>query len=180
MSEPILAEISIGGRIHRELAGNLLTAIRDQRVSLEWGDARFEPQTPEELLWACQVKEGVRVLWLCDDQANYGEFRQLEAFLVGAGIAFDRRSNATFQFDAEVVQFRPGMSPVKYPSDSSGRPFVPAALMASIAKALDQAADTAEGQTSLELLRRLRGLQQLVHEHVPRALPPLAAFEIVK
>jgi hypothetical protein len=62
MSEPIPAEISIGGRIHRELAGELLTAIRDQRVSLEWGDARFEPQTAEELLSGCQVKDGVRVV----------------------------------------------------------------------------------------------------------------------
>jgi hypothetical protein len=180
MSEPIPAEILIGGRVRRDLVGKLSKAIRDQRMALEWGDARFEPETAEELLSACQAKERVRVLWLRDDQANYGEFRQLEAFLVGAGIAFDRRSNATFQFDAEVVQFRPGTTPIKYPSDSGGRPFVPAATMTSIAKAIDQAADTAEGQTSLELLRRLRGLQQLVNEHMPRALPPLAAFEIVE
>lgn len=179
MSEPIPAEISIGGEIRVELVPELCKAIAAEYVSLEWGDAHFEPKTAEDLLSACQVKEGVRLLWLCADQANYGELRQLEAFLVGAGIPFRRRSNATYQFDAEVAEFRMGTDPVRYPSDSSGRPFLSLPTMVLIAEAADQAARTAEGQTSLELLRRLRNLQQLVHEHVPAALPPLPAFEIV-
>src|SRR5438270_7869811 len=98
MSEPIPAEISIGGKIRVEVVPELCKAIADQYVSLEWGDARFVPQTAEDLLSACQAREGVRLLWLCADQANYGELRQLEAFLVGAGIPFQRRSNATYQF----------------------------------------------------------------------------------
>ena len=179
MSEPIPAEISIGGQIRAELVAGLCRAIADQYVSLEWGDARFEPQTADDLLSACQLKTGVRLLWLCADQANYGELRQLEAFLVGAGIPFRRRSNATYQFDAEVVEFRAGTGLVQYPSDSGGRPFLSLPTMVLIVEAVDQAADTAKEQTSLELLRRLRNLQQLVHENVPRAVPPLTAFEIV-
>ena len=51
--------------------------------------------------------------------------------------------------------------------------------MTTIAAAIDQAANTAEGQTALELLRRLRNLQQLVHEAKPVVAPPLEPFEIV-
>jgi hypothetical protein len=44
-------------------------------------------------------------------------------------------------------------------SDNSGQPLIPLVTMTPIAAALDQAVDTAEGQTAIELLRRLRNLQ---------------------
>jgi hypothetical protein len=49
----------------------------------------------------------------------------------------------------------------------------------SIAEAVDGAANTAEGQTALELLRRLRNIQQLIHEAMPVVVPPLGPFEIL-
>jgi hypothetical protein len=51
--------------------------------------------------------------------------------------------------------------------------------MTKIAEAVDEAANTAEGQTALELLRRLRNIQQLMHETMPVVVPPLEPFEIV-
>ncbi|HEV2968428.1 MAG TPA: hypothetical protein VGY55_00475 [Pirellulales bacterium] len=179
MSEPIPAEIWIGGKTRREQVPQLCKAIEDAGVALEWGDAYFAPETGEELETACQDKDGVRLLCLCDDQANYGEFKLLEEFLVRERITYRRKSDAKYEFDAEVVEHRPQVGQVRYPSDSSGQPFVPLATMMQIAATIDEAANTAQGQTALELLRRLRNVQQLLHEALPVVVPPLEPFEIV-
>jgi hypothetical protein len=56
---------------------------------------------------------------------------------------------------------------------------VPLEKLTRIATAIDKATETAEGQTALELLRRLRNLQQLAHESQPIVVPPLAAIDII-
>jgi hypothetical protein len=179
MSESIPAEIWIGGRIPSEHVSELCEVIGVQEVSLEWGEARFEPETADDLVAICKVRNGVRLLFLCDDQANSGEFADLEEFLIGTGISFRRRSESKAEFDGELVEYRPGIGPVRTPCDGGGCPFVPLPTMISVAEAVDQAANTAEGQTALELLRRLRNLQHLVHESMPVVVPPLEPFEIV-
>ena len=66
-----------------------------------------------------------------------------------------------------------------YSTDNSGQPLIPLDTLTAIAEAVDSATSTAEGQTALELLRRLRNLQQLVHETMPTLVPPLEPFEII-
>jgi hypothetical protein len=107
MSEPIPTEISIGDKIRVALVPGLCKAIADEHVALDWGDSYFEPATAEELLAACQEHDGVRVLWLCDDQANHRRFDMLEGFLEREKISFRHKSDARFDFDAEVIQYRP-------------------------------------------------------------------------
>ena len=46
-------------------------------------------------------------LW--DNQAPGGEFPELEAYLTGANIAFDRYSEPALGYDGQLAQFRPGM-----------------------------------------------------------------------
>jgi hypothetical protein len=179
MSEPIPTEISIGGKIRADQVPGLCKAIAEECVSLEWGDAYFRPETAEDLLAACQQFDGVRVLWLCNDQANYGRFDVLEGFLEREKISFRHKSDARFDFDAEVVQYRPQIGKVCYASENSGQPLIPLKTMTSIAEAVDEAANTAEGQTALELLRRLLNIQQLMHEAMLVVVPPLEPFEIV-
>ena len=94
MSEPVPTETSIGGKIRQELVPGLCKAIADQRVSLDWGDAWFSPESAEELLAACQDQDGVRRLWLCDNEANYGRLDVLEEFLEREKIAFRHKSDA--------------------------------------------------------------------------------------
>jgi hypothetical protein len=179
MSEPIPTEIAIGGKIRADQVPGLCQAIAEQGVSLEWGDACFTPETADDLLSACQEHDGVRVLWLCDDQANYGRLEVLELFLERDQIAFRHKSDAKYEYDAEIIEYRPETGHESYSSDNSGQPLIPLQTMTSIAEAVDKAADTAEGKSALELLRRLRNVQQLVHESLPIVVPPLAAFEIV-
>ena len=52
-------------------------------------------------------------------------------------------------------------------------------FFAAVVKAIDEATNTAEGQTALELLRRLRDLQDLTHQRMPALPPPLGKFEVV-
>lgn len=106
MSEPLSAQIWIGGRLSRARLPEFLTAVGEARVSLEWGDAVFAPETGEELL--ASLRDGR--LWLCDDQASYGEFPELEGACQSLGLPYTRHSEGKYEYDAEVVEWRPGMA----------------------------------------------------------------------
>ena len=138
------------------------------------------PETAEDLLAACQEEDGGRRLWLCNIEANYGRLDVLEQFLLRSQISFRHKSDAKYEYDAEIIEYRPRIGLVSYSTDNSGQPLVPLETMTSIMEAIDKATNTAEGQTALELLRRLRNLQQLVHETMPPLVPPLEPFEIVE
>jgi hypothetical protein len=180
MPDCIAAEIRIGGTIRQDLVPGLCKAIRDERLSFDWDDSCFDPDSAEELIEACDERDGVRLLCLCDDQASYGQFSILEKYLVEAGICYWRHSDGKYEYDAEIVEFRPGLGQVAFASNNGGDFLVPLEKLTRIATAIDKATETAEGQTALELLRRLRNLQQLAHESRPIVVPPLEAFAIVR
>ena len=96
--------IRIGGRIERDKIEPLLEAIQGAGVSLEWGGAPFEPKNADDLIQA----RG-QWLWLCDDRAGYGEFPKLEATCRKLGLGYTRHCEAMLNYDAERVDFRPGM-----------------------------------------------------------------------
>ena len=77
MSEHLPAEIKIGGKVRRSIAEALCEVIAGEGVALDWGEARFRPQTVEELL-AARSDDGddVTLLRLCDDQASLGGIRR--------------------------------------------------------------------------------------------------------
>ena len=106
MSDRMCGCITIGGRLERSKVPELLGEIAEARVSLEWGDAHFAPEAVEDLRDA--LKNGR--LWLCYDQASYGEFPELEAACQVLGLAFCRHSEARYEHSAELVDFRPGMA----------------------------------------------------------------------
>ena len=108
MSSRFCASIRIGGQIKRSKVEPLLKAIREAAVSLEWGDAAFLPQSADELAEA----RGEAWLQLYDEQANYGEFPELEAACRKLGLAYCRHSEASFDGDAELADWRPGMKKV--------------------------------------------------------------------
>jgi hypothetical protein len=126
MSEPIAAEIRIGGLICRSLVPKLIDVIDKQGVSVSWEEDPFDAKTAEELLELARDKDGKPGhLSLIDLEANWGQFEGLEEFLVQQGIAFDRYSEAKHQYDAERVWFRPGMrDPETIITDGSHNPIV--------------------------------------------------------
>mgnify|MGYP001568024145 CR=1 FL=1 len=105
MSSRFCASIRIGGQIERSKVEPLLKELREAALSLEWGDAPFLPQNADELMAGRKDKH----LWLCDEQADYGEFPELEAACRKLGLAYCRHSEASFDCDAELADWRPGM-----------------------------------------------------------------------
>jgi hypothetical protein len=98
------ANICIGGQLPPSRIPDLLRAICDAGVSLEWGDAVFRPATGEELL--AKLEEGQ--IWLCDEE-SHGEFPELEATCRKLGLPYTRYAEGGVETDAELVDWRPGM-----------------------------------------------------------------------
>src|SRR5829696_6668807 len=82
MSDYIAAYIRIGGTIPRRLVAELCRAITYEQLALDWGEAHFAPATAQELLEVRTNVYGADVLQLYDDDARWGEFADLEKFLI--------------------------------------------------------------------------------------------------
>ena len=84
MSERYCAWIRIGGRINASKTRPLLKTIREAGASLGWGEPLATPESTAELIKGLQDDW----LWLCDDQARYGEFPELEAACQRLGLDY--------------------------------------------------------------------------------------------
>ena len=105
MSERYCAWIRIGGQIKHSSLEPFLKAICQSYVRLNWGEPHFEPKTIDELREAEQDDW----LWLCDEDARHGEFSELEEVCRKLGLAYKRSCEAWCGYDAELVDWRPGM-----------------------------------------------------------------------
>jgi len=163
MSSRICASIHIGGRLKRSRVEPLLKAIREAGASLDWGDAPFLPQCPEDLAEACAGQ----VLRLCDEQAKSGEFPDIEAACRKVGLGYSRHSEGSVEWDAELVDWRPGMKkPLVRHASNANRvdTYVPTDAIRGVIRFLER------GQPD----RALRALRELC-----RVIPELPPFEIV-
>ena len=105
MSDRYCAWIRIGGRIEKSKTEPLLAEVHPSGVSLDWGEPPFEPTSADALVDAKKDD----TLQLCDDQARYGEFPELEEVCRDLGLAYTRFCEAWCGYDAEIVDWRPGM-----------------------------------------------------------------------
>ena len=105
MSDRIAAHITIGGALSRSRLPGLLKAITEAEVATSWGDAFFQPQSEEQLLAVLMNRR----LWLCDDESRDGCFPDLEDACCKLGLSFTRLCESRYEYDSEVVDFRPGM-----------------------------------------------------------------------
>lgn len=162
MSDRLAAHISIGGRLARAKVPKLLDAIASSDVSLEWGDRCFRATSGEGLLNACKQGE----LILCDDQASWGEFPELEAACRKLGLSYDRFSEGKYEHDPEIVVWRPGMKePLIHRGSNSGESiYVPADEVKKALKHLEAG----------RAIKAKKILQKLCPE-----VPELPTFEIV-
>ena len=175
MSDYIAARIRIGGRIPATLLPEFCTVITQQHVSLDWGDAHFRPRSAEDLLEARREEDGICLLWLYDDQARWGRFDALEQFLQTHGIPFSRRSDGKYEYDPEIVEYRPEHGSFSMLTNTDGEPVVPVSKLATVQTALEKA----EGKpTRSEMIDSIRVAQRLLRKLLPPALPPLEPFEI--
>jgi hypothetical protein len=162
MPERIAASIMIGGRLHQSRLSELLDAITQAGVSLDWGDAVFNPTTADDLLKA--VRDGH--LWLCDDHASWGEFPELEETCRTLRLGYTRHSDSGAEYDAELVDWRSGMSEplVRVASNCGKDTYVPHADVNKVLRYLE--------------LNRVTTAKKALQRLCPH-IPALSAFRIV-
>ena len=163
MSDRTCAFIEIGGRLPRSKANTLLEAINRTRVSHDWGDATFQPETADDLLTVTKDSH----LWLCDDQASYGEFPEFESVCRRLALFYIRCSDGGVVYDAGRVDWRPGMKkPLarRCSTESNGCILVPQEAVEKALAALDSGH-----------VPEARGLLRWIC----RQVPPVPPFEIV-
>ena len=178
MSETMAAEIRIGGKIAASLVPELCQRIAQEVVALDWGEGRFSPTTKEDLLEAREDRDGVLLLCLYDDQARWGEFAELETFLRGHGIAFERLSDAKYDYGAQVVSFRPETGLVELPTDPQHRPIVLAEELDPVAKSLSRLIRQIEQGDVQKVLRAAKRTERMLNKLLPPVISPLEPFEI--
>ena len=163
MSSRYAAWIRIGGTVERANAEPLPKAVRDAWAKRDWNADPFQPDTIDELREA----RADSWLWLCDEEARYGEFEDIERACRDLGLSFCRRTEPTCGDDAVLLDWRPDMEEplVRTGSnDKSDAVLVPEEPVSRALAALE-AGDAAE---AIRILKNLC-------PHIPD-LPP---FEIV-
>lgn len=133
MSERFSTWIKIGGRIKQTRVKSLLEAIRSAAVRLDWGEAYFEPKDAAELI----VSRRDGVLHLCDEEARYGEFSELETACRRLRLSYQRHSEGTCGYDAGLTDWRPGMPEPIYRRSSNEHTHETVLLASEIEPALE-------------------------------------------
>jgi hypothetical protein len=178
MADYSAAQITIGGWISRRIVPRLCHLVRQQRLSLDWGAASFEPRSNEELLGSRSLIDGELVLRLCDEQAPYGEFDALESFLCKQKIPFDRRAEGHFSYPPQFVTYRPRTGHQRWLSTNDGEIVMPALPVWEAQEMMHTLHRMAVRGPRVVLRERLRQALDLLHEALPPRPSPLPPLEI--
>ncbi len=122
MADYFYGRISIGGQVPRDKVEQLLTLLKQEHdvpQDVTLATLLDTPLCPRVAVAGCLEIE--------DSDAAYGQFAKLEAFLAENRIAFDRESAGKYEFNAELVQYRPGQfdnKPVTTGVDANSRAIV--------------------------------------------------------
>lgn len=179
MSERIAATIWIGGKVPASLVSKLCGEITAASVALEWGGELFAPKTGAELLEACIDSDGASVLFLCDEEASWGQFESLEEFLQRHDIPFTRSNDGGIVYDGEVAEYRPGMDILRLPTNTDGKPIVAASQLDPVRSKLASAIEELEKGSTSKATSMLRDAFQQLSEQLPPEIAPLESFEII-
>jgi|MudIll2142460700_1097286.scaffolds.fasta_scaffold67830_4 hypothetical protein len=173
MSDRFAAQITIGGDVPRSLVEGLCNEISASGGSRDWGETSCEPSSAEELL-ASRGEDGTITLY--DSEARYGEFPELESFLTAHGIPFDRTSEAKWEYDGEIVKFRPGHELYHLLATQDGETSITSEEIEEIAKRLDDVEGLSK-RALLDLVVQVRDdLRSVMAMDVP-PVPPLVIVE---
>jgi hypothetical protein len=168
MAERFPTEISIGGTIKKEQIQALIDQINSEDLQHNWGSYCDRIETEEDLL---KHKNDEGILWFCTESQVWGEFPDLEAFLVEQNISFNRHHSPRYEYHGELLQFRAGMeTPSIATADSDLVLMVDVSVVAGIRDKM-RADKSAVGITD--------SLKELDALCVDFDIPELPPFEIV-
>ena len=179
MADYVAAHITIGGLVSERLVSKLCDVVCRQGVSLDWGESDFCPKTADDLREACRLVAGAKVLRLYGDEVAYGNFDLLQEFLVNHGLPFDRWHESKYEIPCELMIYRPGMDLRFFLTNLQGEIVVRAEPLSGLPDLLQQAQNLLRSRGKQPTLQTLRRCQHLVAEHLPPAISPVPALQIV-
>jgi len=124
-------------------------------------------------------RDGVRVLWLCDDQASWGRFDTLEPFLQQHKIPFTRLTAGRYEYDSERVEFRSDRGRVGYVTNAVGEPFISAAKISEVESELSRILTSTGKRSFKQLLATVQSVRGKLQQVLPPTVDPLPPFQIV-
>ena len=101
------ATILIGGKLPRKHFMAFMEEVHLEGLGLEWGTP-FPPEMRDPGRMA-DLLDGSGLLHLVSEQANHGEFPDLEQWLRASELSYDRHSGVDGGCDGLVAMWRPGM-----------------------------------------------------------------------
>ncbi len=176
MVDTISTHITLGGRLPRKLVPELCEVISHHSVSLDWDQELFQPTCEGDLLAACRSSGSPTSLFLCDHSAPWGEFVELQKFLVRHELHFDRYHESKYEISSELLCFRPELGTFRFLTDADERVIVPAENLLPAVELLGQVQRRllrGEVHEAEALLGRCRAM---LGEHLPpnfQDVPPL-------
>jgi len=141
-------EIEIGGTLDRLLVPEFLTVISEASVGLGWETDLITPQDEADLLRALDTQHH---LHFYNSFALEGEFPSLEDWLASHQIGFTRRSSGNDTYQAEITQFRKGLTaPISVALDPHGQELIDRQALTRVLRYLKEG-QLDEGLTLLEM-----------------------------
>lgn len=154
MSERMATDIEIGGPVPANLVTDLISQIDSEGLFVGWAEDSFEAKTAEDLLAYARRGPKPGTLHLGDFEVAWGRFPDLEDFLVENRISFDRRSDAKYEYDAELVRYRAGMKQPQVCYTLQDKiPVVPVRDLKGVRRALERG----QASRALALLKSVLG-----------------------
>jgi hypothetical protein len=164
-------EITIGGTLDRLLLPEFLTVISGASVGLGWETELFTPANEPDLLRALDTHHH---LHFYNSFALEGEFPSLEDWLVSHQIAFTRWSSGNGTYQAELTQFRNGLTaPISVALDPQGQELIDRQALTRVLRYLKEG----QREEALTLLEMTLGptlaalppfrIAHTLHEHPP-------------
>jgi len=179
MADTVSVHISLGGRIPRTLVPDLCQMIRNQGVGLDWDQGLFQPATETDLQTACTESGTAIPLRLCDHDAPWGEFAELQEFLVKHQLPFDRYHDSKYEFSSELLCFRPEMGSFRFLTDADERIVVLAERLSPAVEFLNRVQHHLHRGEVPAAQALVRECLSILYEHLPASLPDVPPLEIV-
>ena len=171
MADYIATSISIGGKLSSHLAEQLCVAVTEAQLGLEWAETPFASRTAADLLAArCQIN-GARVLKLMEDDAPWGEFQELEAFLQEHQIPFDRLHEGKYDIDPALRQYRPDLGCLDFHCTNSGEVLLPLAAIIAFESQVALVDQHLVAQRQQPAVKQLQSALLAFREQVARPVP---------
>lgn len=118
-------------------------------------------------------------LTVANSEASWGSFQDLESLCFDLGLSFDRHSEARYEYDAEIVRWRPGMDEPEVVASNQGGHIMLRLSALERARGILGIYDRSKVSTVDTMAKILCDAQDALDEVLPKRLMDVPKFELV-